>query len=59
MRDEKEEKEKNISEIESDCLKEINEVLKKYNCLLDVSLTRDIVFDQSVVKFNPVIKYNK
>lgn len=49
--------EKTPAQIETECLNEINEVLKKHNCSIDVSFQRDAVLGTLVLKYQPIVIY--
>lgn len=44
--------------IEKQCLREIHEVLKKYNCGLAVQFTQSMVLDQPVLTYAVEVKFN-
>lgn len=41
------------------CVKEVNDVLKKYDCRIDVKLEPGTVMGQQVLAFKPVINLNR
>ena len=51
------EAEKTPSQIETECLNEINEVLKKHNCAIDVFYQKDLVLGNPVLRYQPVVTY--
>jgi hypothetical protein len=48
---------KTPEQIENECLTEIGKVLKKYNCLIEVSFSKDSVLGTPVLKYNPIVIY--
>lgn len=51
------ETEKTPQEIVEDCNKEIAEVLKKHNCILDVDVKKSSALGKHVMVLDPVIIY--
>ena len=45
--------------IENKCLREIDQVLKKHNCSLQVGFFKDAVLGQSILKYQIQVLYNK
>lgn len=44
-------------EKELQCLTELNKVLEKHNCALDVNFIKDSVLGTPILKFMPVVVY--
>lgn len=50
-------KDKTPSEIETECLAEIAEILKKHNCTIDVNFQQDSVLGTAVLKYQPIVVF--
>jgi hypothetical protein len=48
---------KTPEQIENECLAEISKVLEKYNCLIEVSFSKDSVLGTPVLKYVPTVIY--
>lgn len=51
--------EKTIEEIELECLKKIEEVLKHYNCKISVDFIKGETFGITALQYKPVIVFQK
>lgn len=50
---------KTPAQIESDCLTEITEVLKKHKCSIEVVFERDMALGTPVLKYRPIIVFKE
>lgn len=50
---------KTQAEIEAECLAEIEKILTKYNCSIDVSFQSETVLGQPVLKYQPIVVFKE
>lgn len=50
---------KSSTQIEKECLVEIEKVLQKHKCELQVNFAKDIVLGVPVLKYQPMVVYKK